>query len=220
MPSCDNYFGKIFAHLGGALAISALSAEYSDVGNTLLEGQSVLVKFVIQLIVSFVLLFAIFTTAPGSPLKYVVFIAFAFVFGQVLKPYWDALGQKGDLTRVLTTTTGVFVGMMAVGFYDNQNLLGFGPYLGAGLLGMILAEFLVLALGTPEEKKAAFNMFRVFGVGLFAVFTAYDVQVIKAKKSVCGIRVGKKKLAPDYPRDSLGLYLDFLNLFTHMGGND
>jgi FtsH-binding integral membrane protein len=219
MPSCDNYFGKIFAHLGGALAISALSAEYSDLDESLLKGQSVLVKFMIHIVVLFALLFLVMSTEPGSPFKYVAFIALAFALGQVAKPYWDSLGKKGDLARVLTTTTGVFVGMMAVGFYDSQNLLGFGPYLAAGLAGMILAEFIVMALGTEEEKKSAFSAFRLFGIGLFSVYTAYDVQVIKAKKSVCGIRVGKKKLVPDYPADSLKLYLDFLNLFTNMGDN-
>lgn len=214
MPSCTNYFGKIFAHLGAALVVSALSAEYSDIGDKILTIQSKLMNFVVNLAILLGLMYAIFSTKPGSIPKYIAFLAFAFWFGQVLKPYWEMLGDRGDLSKILTITSGVFVGMMAVGFYDKQNLLGFGPYLLAGLTGMIFAELLVYALGTAEEKKASYSLFRTFGIALFATYTAYDVQIIKEKKSVCGRSL---KLVPDYPVDSLGLYLDFLNLFSRIG---
>ena len=215
MSACDFYFGKVFAHLAGALAISTVSAESID-ASAYMETGSKLLDVVLQLGILFALIWGIFITAPGSPLKYLLFVTFAFYLGQVLKPLFKKLEATDKLTQVLLMTTGVFVGMMAIGFYDKQNILGFGPYLMAGLVGLILARLLVGALGTPAEQKAGNSFMDVIGVALFAVFTAYDVQLLKQGSKFCRM-LNRKGIKPDYPRDSLGLYLDFLNLFANIG---
>lgn len=217
MPSCKNYFGKVFAHLAAALAISAASAETSNIGSTIYGNASVLIQFLGNLAIMLGLMFGVFLTRPGGVPKYAFFIAFAFWMGQILKPYVDKLDAKGALTRTLILTTGVFVGMMALGFYDSMNLLGFGPYLTAGLLGLIVAQLLLLSLGTPEEKRKGIQILNVVGVALFAVFTAYDVQVLRAGAKSCRRMQKNLKMDPDYPAESLGLYLDFVNLFQRLG---
>lgn len=220
MPSCNNYFGKLFAHLAAALAVSAVSAETSNIGTTMYGNSSILIKLLGNLTIMFGLMYGMFITTPGSLAKYVIFAAFAFWIGQIIKPYVIHLQDKGTLTRVLILTTGVFLGMMALGFYDSMNLLGFGPYLFAGLIGLILAQLLLLALGTPEEKKAGFRFLNFFGVALFAALTAYDVQVLRSGATACRTMQKKYKMDPDYPVESLGLFLDFINLFQNMGNSD
>lgn len=217
MPNCKNYFGKIFAHLAAALAISAVSAETSNIGATMYGNASVLMQFLGNLAIALGLMYGVLFTRPGGVPKYVFFVAFAFWMGQVLKPYVDRLDANGALTRTLVLTTGVFVGMMALGFYDSMNLLGFGPYLMAGLLGLIAAQLLLLALGTPEEKRKGIQILNVVGVALFAVLTAYDVQVLRAGAKSCSRMQKNLKIDPDYPAESLGLFLDFVNLFQNLG---
>ena len=217
MPSCKYFFGKVFAHLAGALAISAASAEYSNLGQQLLGGTSLLVQTLLSLGILLGLLFGTQMTKPGGFAKYGFFIAFAFWMGQSLKPYVDRLQDKGTLTRVLTLTTGVFAAMTALGFYDSGNFLGLGPYLLAGLIGLIIAQLLVLLLGSPEEKKKGIQWLNLIGVALFALFTAYDIQVLRVNAKLC--RSGKN-VQPDYPVESLGIYLDFINLFTNMGSDE
>jgi FtsH-binding integral membrane protein len=219
MPSCKYFFGKVFAHLAGALAISAASAEYSNLGQQLLGGTSLLVQTLLSLGILLGLLFGTQMTKPGGFAKYGFFIAFAFWMGQSLKPYVDRLQDKGTLTRVLTLTTGVFAAMTALGFYDSGNFLGLGPYLLAGLIGLIIAQLLVLLLGSPEEKKKGIQWLNLIGVALFALFTAYDIQVLRVNAKLC--RSGKNSpFQPDYPVESLGIYLDFINLFTNMGSDE
>jgi FtsH-binding integral membrane protein len=109
--------------------------------------------------------------------------------------------------------------MMALGFYDRMNILGLAPYLLAGLIGLIIAQLLLLALGTPEEKAKGFQWLNMIGVALFAIFTAFDVQVLRVSAAACKVAQKKFKIQPDYPRDSLGLYLDFINLFVRMDSN-
>jgi hypothetical protein len=217
MAPCKYFFGKVFAHLAGALAISAASAEYSDLGTQLLGNSSVLIQVIVNLVISLALLYGTFLTQPGSIPKYAFFIAFAFWLGQTLKPYVERLQDKGTLTRVLTLTTGVFVAMTALGFYDSGNFLGLGLYLFAGLIGLILAQIVLLAFGTPEEKRKGIQWLSIFGVGLFSLFTAYDIQVLRVNARLC--RIGKNA-QPDYPVESLGIYLDFINLFSNIGRSE
>jgi FtsH-binding integral membrane protein len=218
-PSCKYFFGKVFAHLAGALAVSAASAEYSNLSEQLLGGTSLLIHTLISLAILIGLLFGTQLTRPGGFAKYGCFIAFAFWIGQTLKPYVAHLQDKGTLTRILMLTAGVFAAMTALGFYDSGNLLGLGPYLLAGLLGLIIAQALLLALGTPEEKRKGIQWLHLIGVALFSLFTAYDIQVLRVNARLC--RTGKNSpFQPDYPVESLGIYLDFINLFVNMGGDN
>ena len=219
MSSCKYFFGKVFAHLAGALAISAASAEYSDLGAQLLRNSSALIQFIANIAIAFALLYGTQLTQPGSIPKYAFFIAFAFWIGQALKPYIERLEDKGALTRVLILTTGVFAAMTALGFYDSGNFLGLGPYLLAGLIGLIVAQVVVLALGTPEEKRKGIQWLNLFGVALFSLFTAYDIQVLRGMAKLCSSRKNSR-FQPDYPVASLGIFLDFINLFTSMGGDE
>jgi FtsH-binding integral membrane protein len=219
MPSCKYFFGKVFAHLAGALAVSAASAEYSNLGAELLGNSSVLIKFLVNVAIAIGLLYGVYLTQPGGIAKYAFFIAFAFWIGQTLKPYVERLQDKGTLTRILILTTGVFAAMTALGFYDSGNFLGLGPYLFAGLIGLILAQVVLLALGTPEEKRKGIQWLNLFGVALFSLFTVYDIQVLRVNARLC--KSGKNSpFQPDYPVESLGIYLDFINLFSNVGGSD
>ena len=203
------------------MAVAAASAEFLDTDAQLRRAAgSRLIGTLLSIGIMFALLFAVFVTRPGSPMKYAAFAGFAVMIGQSLKPLLENLKDKNALARILALTAGVFFGMMAIGFYDRQNLLGFGPYLLAGLLGLIIVQVLIILLATPAEKAKALDWIRAIGVALFAAFTAYDVQVVKA--GAAGCRVAKKAgLAPDYPRESLGLFLDFANLFSYFAtGND
>jgi FtsH-binding integral membrane protein len=222
MPTCQNYLGKTFAHTGAALAIAALSAETSDIGATLsakLFKGSPILNLIVNFLIGLALLLAVIKTAPGGIPKYLFFIAFAFWMGQGLKPLVDRLQDKKQIQRILALTTGVFLGMAAIGFYDKQNLLGLGPYLFAALFGLVLGQLGLMIFADPKDKAAARDPIRFLGVALFAIYTAYDVQVIKEGKRGCR-NSNNRRAQPDYPVESLGLFLDYINLFSYIGGGD
>ena len=216
MPSCNAYFGKIFAHLTAATVIAGLSAEYTNIGDQLLENQNKWVKLIVNLAITIALLFGIFLTPVGSILKYLFFAAFAFWIGQTVKPLVDKLKDKNALQHTIFLATGVFAAMTAVGFFDKQNILGFGPYLFFGLLGLILVEIVLLFV---NESKFVFDLVRFFGVALFSVFTAYDVQLLKENAKFCKMLKNAGK-DPDYPNESLGLFLDLINIFSYIADTD
>jgi FtsH-binding integral membrane protein len=50
---------------------------------------------------------------------------------------------------------------------------------------------------------------------LFTIYIAYDTQIIKEKARTCKSHLNRG-VQPDYPKDSLGLFLDIINLFTYL----
>ena len=51
---------------------------------------------------------------------------------------------------------------------------------------------------------------------LFSLFLLYDTKLLQVKASKC-ISLNKIGIKPNYPRESLGIFLDILNLFTNIG---
>jgi FtsH-binding integral membrane protein len=195
-----NFIGLTYLHLFGALIITAISAE-----NRLTDSPIVVI---IEMVSIFALIFMMGFTAPG-PLKYLMFAAFCYLFGQILASYVERLKAKGSLREVLASVAGIFLAMTIVGFVDNQNFLGFGGYLFAALIGLILARIalLIANLSSPDaiNFKNVNTLINWFATVLFAIFVAYDTQRLKDKQ------VQKSK---NYVNSSLGLFLDIINLFV------
>ena len=75
----------------------------------------------------------------------------------------------------------------------------------AALIGLIVARIflIVVKLGDPTSDVTKTNtLLNWVGTGLFAVFVAYDTQVLKQRKN------------KDYVDASLNFFLDIINLFT------
>jgi len=200
---CPNYFAYVYLHLAIACAIAFCSAEF-------ISGiEQSLVGAILNTIVGFAALFGILLLGPGSAIQYLCFVIFALSVGQTSQTFLQHDENKQILSRILMTLGGIFAGMTALGFYDRQNLLGFGPYLFAGLLGLIAAELGYTAyLFSGGKDTAPLSYISDFGIVLFTFYLAYDTQRLKQNAGVCKI--------PNYPSDSLGLFLDLANLFNFL----
>lgn len=199
----SSFIGITYLHLLGGLGITALSSQNPISSNPYVV--------LVEAILSIVLIFVILALQPG-PIKYVLAIGFAALLGQILTRFVKKLEDKKTLDDVLIIVAGIFLAMTAVGFYDNQNILGFGVYLFAGLIGLIIARIiLILGLlgGASNQSVSAVNTaLSWFGTALFTVYVAYDTQRMKEDSLL------KKK---DYINSSMGLFLDVINLFQNVG---
>lgn len=200
---CPNYFAFVYLHLAAACVIAFCSAEF-------IQGieQNVWTS-ILNTVIGFAALFGILLLSPGSALQYLCFVIFALSVGQTSQTFLKLDEHKQILSRVLITLGGIFAGMTALGFYDRQNLLGFGPYLFAGLLGLLVAELGYGAyLFAGGKDTAPLSYISDFGILLFTIYLAYDTQRLKQKAGICKV--------PNYPSDSLGLFLDLANLFNFL----
>jgi FtsH-binding integral membrane protein len=186
------FIGITYLHLTGALALTAVSSEYPITISP--------VAMIIESLAIIALIFLIIPARPG-PYKYFLFAAFAILIGQTLSPLVDKYQAKGTLREVLFSVAGIFLAMTAVGFLDNQNILGFGSYLFAALLGLIVARVILLF---TDPKTSANNLVNWFASVLFAIYVAYDTQLLKEKQ----------RKPYDYVNSSMGLFLDIINIFS------
>jgi len=148
---------------------------------------------------------------PGIP-KYLLFGTFILLIGQILRPLEQQLEEKGLLTEVMVMATGIFVPMVALGFYDKFNILPWYWYLFTSLFGLILARLILYGLamtGYYDDKqiRTGSKVISSFAIILFALLTTFDINIIRAKAKAC-------RGNPDYIDASIGIFLDYLNLFT------
>ena len=104
-------------------------------------------------------------------------------------------------------TAGAFAGLSAYGAVTKRNLDGMGSFLFMGLIGLVLASFVNMFLGSP----AIYWLTTFMGVIVFTGLTAYDTAKLKqlaASTDVSGDHGSKLAL-----QGALMLYLDFINLF-------
>ncbi len=197
------FVGMTYLHLAGATALTAVSAKYPIVE----KPYWTIVSTVLSLIAFFIVLFM----APG-PLKYLVFGVYLVFLGQSLTRIAEELNQKGLLEEVIASVLGIFLAMTAVGFYAGDRMLGFGPYLLFALLGLLLGRILFFVLGitesiTSDATNKAQTALSWISTILFSIFIAFDTSVLQARA-----RLRLKR--PDYVDESLGLFLDIINLFV------
>lgn len=213
-PTCKYYLAKTFAHLAGGLGVAAVSSQFPIAAYLPKSVGMGITIFIISIVFLFFGITILTGLSPVSPYKYPLAIAMAVFFGQTMSSLIHRLDEKDILLDVLAMTTGVFTGMVALGFYDTQNLMGLGAYLLAGLLGLLLASILLVVLRATKiisggQATTTSKALSGVGVGLFALLTAYDTQTMKARARAC-------KGVPDYVNESASFFLDFINLFTNL----
>ncbi|KAI5451187.1 hypothetical protein NCC49_002063 [Naganishia albida] len=104
--------------------------------------------------------------------------------------------------QALIITTGVFVGLTLFTFQSKYDFSNLGPYLFAGLMGMLITGLVQIFLPFNHTTDL---VIACFGVLLFSGYTVYDTHAIM------------KRLSPDeYILGALSLYLDFINLFLYI----
>ena len=205
MPGCPYFIANTFGHLLAGLFLTGISTE-TDVLNLEKKPITHLGVLLFNIFLVFILVFI----NPG-PFKYVLFVAFCLLFGQLLSSFVKRLKQQNVLSRTLLMATSVFLTMTVVGFLDKGNMLSWKIYLYSGLFGLILAIFGLAFLEKTEQEANTYNKWiSVAVVVLFTLFVGYDIQVLKEHAKQCSSN-------PDYIKESINLYLDALNIFEGIG---
>ena len=203
--ACPHFLAYTFLHWLVAVILTGAGTQVNliPVENKGVSFLTVLGLFAVVIIQGFL--------PPGIP-KYLLFGTFILLIGQILRPLEDQLNEKGLLTEVIVMATGVFVPMVALGFYDKFNILPWYFYLFISLIGLILARLILYGLamtGYYDDKqiRTGSKVISSFAIVLFALFTTFDINIIRAQAKAC-------RRNPDYVDASMGIFLDFLNLIT------
>lgn len=206
MPGCPYFIANTFAHFFGGLFLTGISSENEFIKDLHKKPFS----YISVSIAAIFLLLVIYHLENGS-IKYGLFALFCILMGQMLSGFAKYLKSEHLTTETIVTTSALFLAMSVVGFFDKGNMLGWETYLNAGLFAIIIAMIgnILLTKDQKVENSIGSWINKAF-VLLFALYVAFDVEAMKVNARRC-------VSAPDYINESLHLYIDYVNLYKHLG---
>ena len=139
----------------------------------------------------------------------VLFVAFCALQGVTLAPVLFLYTQS-SVFFVFMIAAGMFATMALYGSLTNADLSSMGNILFMGMIGLVIANVINMFVqsGTFDIVIAS------FGVGIFAMLTAYDVQNLKRySQSVLASPQDTGKFAL---LGAVSLYLNLINIFLYL----
>ena len=141
-------------------------------------------------------------------LKHFILILWLVSFAIILYPLKLRLEEKSssDIQNLMLIFIFLIVSASILTLIlPSQFLYGLSLPLFIGLLGLIFAQIVDVLLGSDNNKTIS-----SIAVVLFTIFISYDTHLaIEASKSC-------KENKADYIKYSMGLFLDFINLFSSL----
>jgi uncharacterized protein len=137
-----------------------------------------------------------------------IFWTFCGVMGLSMASIFIALTGE-DITSAFFITAADFAAMSLWGYTTKKDLTGVGAFLMMGVMGLFIASFINLFMGSSGMQWVV----SIMGVAIFTGLTAYDVQRIKQTYAASWGEDANHKLAVV---GALGLYLNFINAFQFL----
>ena len=139
----------------------------------------------------------------------VMFVAYAVVTGLFLSSIFILYTYSSIYTTFLITG-GMFGVMSLYGYFTKSDLTGLGNILFMALIGLIISTVVNIFV----QSSGFETLLSAFGVIIFTLLTAYDVQRIK--RIAIGMLANDTALSQIALFGALQLYLDFINLFLYL----
>lgn len=139
----------------------------------------------------------------------ILFVVFCALQGITLAPILYAYTQS-SVFYVFLIAAAMFATMAVYGSVTNADLSSMSNMLLMGLVGLVIANLINMFV-----QSAVFNLvIASFGVGIFAMLTAYDIQNLKKySQSVLASPQDAGKFALI---GATSLYLNFINIFIYL----
>ncbi len=201
---------KVYGWMGVALAITASVAYY--IGTSPAAYKIVfkspglpMFLFIAQILLVVGLVAGIKRMSFGAALA--TFLGYAALTGVTFSTIFMAF-TLGSIFSAFFVTAGMFGVMAVYGYFTKADLSGMGSFLMMGLFGLIIAMIVNMFLASPGLHL----VYSAFGVVIFSLFTAYDIQKIKVFSRA--LVTSGEDLNKIGVLSALTLYLDFINLFS------
>jgi FtsH-binding integral membrane protein len=135
------------------------------------------------------------------------FFAFAAVMGVSLSLLF-AVFTSASIAQALVGTTVSFGALAAWGYFTKRDISGWGPFLFAGVIGIIIASIVNMFV----ESTALQMTLNVITIFVFLGLTAYDMNRIRDMFW----SASESEVARMQWFGALSLYINFINIFVSM----
>lgn len=166
-------------------------------------------NFFIIMIAQFALVFAIslginkISATAALGLFFVYAASLGVSIGLIVMAYTET-----SVVTAFVSASAIFGAAAIYGAVTKRSLVGLGPILLVGLVGIIVASIVNIFLVNDTMAW----VISVIGVGIFTALTAYDVQRIQNGD----LAVATGSMEKGAVIAALALYLDFINIFLFM----
>lgn len=197
VPSCNGYIINVYLYLLLGLLITAFTVLFIAKRNYPIT----YTKAWIAVIIGIVVLFGLYSTQPQQTLlNYSLWILFLITSAVVVYLFWRYSSFQGTIRNTLIAVFLLVLTLTTIAFIKPDWI-----QFNAVTLTTLLLTSVLLAWLIPSGRK----IWTAFLVFLFMALVLYDTKALRYKAERCTI--------PDYPRDSLGLFLDIVGLFGNIG---
>jgi len=208
----SSFMQRVYGWMALALGVSAVTA-YTVAASpalfNLLYGN--MAVMILLIIAQFGLIFSLQMALPRMSASTAagVFLAYAVLSGVTLSGIF-MLFSMSSIILTFATTAGMFATMAIYGYFTDSDLSSLRSFLFMGLIGLVVANLVNAFIGSGSFDL----MIAAFGVMIFTLFTAYDVQMIK--RLAGQMIVNHDEMVKVSLIGALKLYLDFVNLFIYL----
>ena len=137
--------------------------------------------------------------------KHILYIVLIMMIGVFLYPYY--INNKKLFHHVGITTLLILIVLSVITFLFPQLIKkSWGTYLFIGLLGLLLARIIEAFAGYKQNEKRS-RIISYISIIIFSLYIMYDTKKILVNADNC--------VNPDYINESLGLFLDSINIFQN-----
>lgn len=192
----------LFLFIGNIFSLKFLPNSFVNMANIFLT--------VFMVVFLLILMFSKKSVMPRRFSMNIVYLI-SFINGVLLSPtiryYIGDLGYIGVI-NVLLTTVIIFAALSFIACKsDSDKFLKLGPMLAVGLIALLITSLINLLF-----FGRVMNFFlSAFGALLFSTYILYDISLVKR-----AIERGYIRERDDLSTYVLGLYVDFVNLFTDL----
>ena len=156
------------------------------------------------------LMTTMFTDSRNTMLKHSFWFVLMMFFSVIVFPVYLLTKKTNTLQSTLGTLFIMVASLTAIAFYNPDLIsLSLGPVLLIFLLGGIVLSIMNMLLSSKKTFTKYHNILSYLFIVLFSVFILYDTKKLQVNAKKCVI--------PDYINESLGIFLDIMNLFVRLG---
>lgn len=199
----NNFFSKVLMWLFIGLMVTFFTGYQISLNENLMINlyQSGIYYLIILVQFGLVIFLSVRINKMADLTAKLVFISYAFLTGLTLS-YIYVLFELLSIIQIFGISSIALLVMGIIGYTTNQDLGKIRNFLYIGLIALILINVVNIFAGSQMLDFFQMN----FGIVLFLIFIAYDIQKIKNM-------YGEEKYAV---YSALRLYLDFINLFLRL----
>jgi len=208
-PTCNNYISTIYLYVILGILITYFAVLFIAKRRFPITTTKSLLFFVIALGA----IFAMYNVESNKVLiNHFWWVIFIIAMSVLVYSVWRYSQYRGILVSSLVITVlWVFCLTMLVHIKPEWISLNWGSALISALFIGILAWLVPLFFSNrrKQEMTVYYKLLSAFFVFVFSMLILYDTKLLRIKGETCsGI--------PDYPKDSMGLFLDIINMFANV----